>query len=72
MSVMEDVRLKHSSTGEHDMFAHYVNKEEIINSQLTGEPVTALCGKKWLPVRNPEAYPVCPTCKEIIHTFKEN
>jgi hypothetical protein len=27
--------------------------------------VTALCGKKWIPGRDPGRYPVCPTCKEI-------
>ena len=32
-------------------------------------PVQALCGKKWVPNRNPDRYPVCPTCKEI---FEKN
>ncbi len=30
-----------------------------------GTPVTALCGKVWVPSRDPQRYPVCPTCKEI-------
>ncbi|HSI94187.1 MAG TPA: DUF3039 domain-containing protein [Jiangellaceae bacterium] len=25
----------------------------------------ALCGKVWVPSRDPEKYPVCPRCKEI-------
>ena len=25
----------------------------------------ALCGKVWIPNRDPSRYPVCPTCKEI-------
>ena len=32
---------------------------------VTGTPVTALCGKVWVPSRDPKRYPVCPTCKEI-------
>jgi Protein of unknown function (DUF3039) len=32
---------------------------------VTGTPVVALCGKVWVPSRDPKRYPVCPTCKEI-------
>lgn len=52
--------------GDHDRYAHYVRKDEIVKSAVTGEPVTALCGKKWVPSRDPERYPVCPTCREIL------
>lgn len=51
--------------GDHERFAHYVRKEKIMESALSGEPVTALCGKVWVPGRDPEKFPVCPTCKEI-------
>ena len=30
-----------------------------------GTPVVALCGKVWVPSRDPERFPVCPECKEI-------
>ena len=36
-----------------------------MESALSGEPVTALCGKVWVPGRDPEKFPVCPACKEI-------
>ena len=51
--------------GDHERFSHYVRKEKILESAMTGEAVTALCGKKWVPGRDPERFPVCPTCKEI-------
>jgi hypothetical protein len=51
--------------GDHERFAHYVRKEKIMESALSGEPVTALCGKVWVPGRDPQKFPVCPTCKEI-------
>ncbi|GEO93710.1 DUF3039 domain-containing protein [Kocuria flava] len=51
--------------GDHERFAHYVRKEKIMESALSGEPVIALCGKVWLPGRDPSRFPVCPTCKEI-------
>jgi len=51
--------------GDHERFAHYVRKEKILESALSGEPVIALCGKVWVPGRDPQRFPVCPTCKEI-------
>ena len=42
-----------------------MRKEKILESALSGEPVIALCGKVWVPGRDPERFPVCPTCKEI-------
>ena len=51
--------------GGHDRFSHYVKKEKIVESAVTGKAVKALCGKKWTPSRDPEKYPICPTCKEI-------
>lgn len=51
--------------GDHDRFAHYVRKDKIVASAVEGTPVIALCGKKWVPNRNPDRFPVCPECKEI-------
>jgi Protein of unknown function (DUF3039) len=51
--------------GDHERFAHYVRKEKILESALSGEPVVALCGKVWIPGRDPSKFPVCPACREI-------
>ncbi len=51
--------------GDHERFAHYVRKEKIVESAVTGTPVKALCGKIWVPGRDPKKFPVCPICKEI-------
>ena len=51
--------------GDHDRFSHYVQKEKILESAVTGKPVIALCGKIWVPGRDPEKFPVCPDCKKI-------
>jgi hypothetical protein len=32
-------------------------------------PVRALCGKVWVPGRDPQRYPLCPTCKEIAESY---
>lgn len=57
--------------GDHDRFAHYVRKEDILKSALSGKPVRALCGKKWTPGRDPEKFPVCPTCQEVYELMKD-
>jgi hypothetical protein len=56
--------------GDHERFSHYVKKEHILDSALTGKPVRALCGKKWIPGRDPEKFPVCPVCKEIYERLR--
>lgn len=51
--------------GDHERFAHYVRKNKILESAMSGDPVVALCGKVWVPGRDPKKFPVCPTCKQI-------
>lgn len=51
--------------GDHERFAHYVQKDKIVESAVTGDPVRALCGKVWTPGRDPSKYPVCPDCTKI-------
>ncbi|MCW4386565.1 DUF3039 domain-containing protein [Salinibacterium sp. SYSU T00001] len=57
--------------GDHERYSHYVNKDKIMKSALTGRPVIALCGKVWTPGRDPQKFPVCPTCKEIYESMKK-
>lgn len=57
--------------GDHERFSHYVKKEQILESAITGKPVKALCGKLWTPGRDPEKFPVCPSCKEIYETLRD-
>lgn len=52
--------------GDAERFSHYVKKEKILQSAMTGEPVIALCGKVWTPNRDPQKFPVCPACKDIL------
>ena len=63
-------RLTEGDEGEHDRFAHYVRKDDIVRSAVEGVAVVALCGKKWIPNRDPQRYPVCPSCKEILEALQ--
>jgi hypothetical protein len=64
--------------GEHERMAHIVlegftPKEgefvpvgpTVVEGIVNGTAVAALCGKVWVPNRDPRRYPLCPTCKEI-------
>jgi hypothetical protein len=57
--------------GDHERFAHYVQKDKIVDSAVSGSPVTALCGKVWVPTRDPQRFPVCPECKKIYESLPE-
>lgn len=56
--------------GDHERFSHYVRREKILESAVMGTPVVALCGKVWVPGRDPEKFPICPTCKEIFEGLR--
>lgn len=67
----ELLREEQIDEGDHDRYSHYVKKDKILKSALSGKPVIALCGKVWVPGRDPEKFPVCPTCKEIYEKFRD-
>ena len=71
-SVLEHVETREEvEPGDHERFAHYVRKEKILDSAISGKPVIALCGKVWVPGRDPNKFPVCPVCKEIYEGLRE-
>lgn len=50
--------------GDHERFSHIVRKDKLTEAMVLGIPIKALCGKEWVPSRDPERFPVCPTCAE--------
>lgn len=63
--VLEDRKTVPTDEGDHERFSHYAPKDKVMEAMVMGTPVTALCGKTWVPSRSPEKFPVCPECKEI-------
>jgi hypothetical protein len=68
--------------GDHDRFTHivlegYTPKDgefvalnnSVVEGMVNATPVRALCGKVWVPGRDPQKYPLCPTCKEIAQSL---
>lgn len=64
--------------GDHERFTHIVLEgfqpekgdfvpvgNSVVEGMINATAVTALCGKVWVPGKDPKKYPVCPTCREI-------
>jgi len=64
--------------GDHERMSHIVLEgvktdegdflsagPSVVEGIVNGTAVKALCGKVWVPGRDPKRYPLCPTCKEI-------
>ena len=58
-------RTQQFEDGDQDRLSHYVPKDKLMAAMVNGTPVVALCGKVWVPTKNPDKFPVCPDCKEI-------
>jgi len=58
--------------GDHERFSHYVPRNKLTEAMVMGTPVVALCGKVWVPSRDPEKYPVCPECKDAWENLKKD
>jgi len=41
-------------------------------ARVMGWRVTALCGYKWIPQRNPDAYDACPVCMDVAGMHMRN
>ncbi len=61
-----------NADGDHERFAHYVRAKKgtsaealVLEARIHGFPVEALCGKRWVPSRDPKRFPVCPECAEL-------
>jgi len=68
--------------GDHDRMAHivlegYTPKEgdfvsagpSVVEGIVNRTAVRALCGKEWVPGRDPRRFGLCPTCKEIAQSM---
>src|SRR5271165_6357548 len=68
--------------GDHDRMAHIVLEgytpkggdfvsmgPSVVEGIVNRTAVRALCGKEWVPGRDPKRYGLCPTCKEIAESM---
>lgn len=58
--------------GDAERFAHIVHapggdaEALVTQARVMGTPIRALCGKEWVPSRDPERFPICPACRRIL------
>jgi hypothetical protein len=57
--------------GDHERLSHYADKDKLMEAMVNGTPVVALCGKVWVPSRDPSRFPICPECREIYESLAE-
>lgn len=70
MSEQTKEKIDQVEAGDHERYSHFVKKDKIVESAVMGNAVIALCGKVWVPSRDPQKFPVCPMCKEIFEKLK--
>lgn len=81
-SVLEQTVAPVTEEGDHERFTHIVLEgfkveddqfvttgNSVVEGMVNATPVVALCGKTWVPGRDPTKYPVCPTCKSIAQSL---
>lgn len=69
MSTVLEEELIEKDIEESNQFAHYAEKDLVTEAYVMGNPIVALCGKIFVPSRNPERLPICPDCKNILESL---
>lgn len=57
--------LQNQDEDEDQHFSHYAEKVSVTEGYVLGTPVQAICGKVFIPHRDPDKLPLCGKCKEI-------
>ncbi|MBB3038445.1 DUF3039 domain-containing protein [Hoyosella altamirensis] len=66
-----DTRTDETTGDDVPKFFHYVRKDKITESAVTGNYVVALCGEVFPVTRSPKpGSPVCPECKKIYERMR--
>ncbi len=51
--------------GSSNQFSHYAEKNKVTEGYVLGTPVLAICGKIFIPSRDPLKFKLCPICKKF-------
>jgi hypothetical protein len=54
---------------ESNQFSHYADAAKVTESYVVGTPIEALCGKIFIPSRDPKRFPICPICQELVNAL---
>ena len=65
-SILESTELNNLDAEESGPeFAHYAEAASVTEGYIMGRPVMAICGKLFVPSRDPNKFPICSICKNI-------
>ena len=65
LDLLERPDTQNTDTDDSEHFAHYAEKAKVTEGYIMGTSVIALCGKVFVPHRDPLKLRICPECKEI-------
>ncbi len=81
-STVAPTRVDPALDGDHERMTHIVLEgvetddgefvsagPSVVEGIVNSTAVRALCGKVWVPGRDPRRYPLCPTCKDIAESM---
>jgi len=69
LDILQKLDFDIEDSDDSNQFAHYADKNKITEGYVLGTPVIAICGRIFVPSRDPEKFPVCPVCKEIMNAL---
>lgn len=68
-ALLEEKTENHTTESGEPRYAHYADSVSVTEGYITGKPVLAVCGKLFVPSRDPKKFPICPICKEIVEAL---
>lgn len=69
MQLLEDVLKEELLDSGNNKVSHYADASKVTEGYVMGTPVEAVCGKIFVPSRDPKKFPVCSICKEIVEAL---
>ena len=66
LDLLERTDTQNTDSDDSNQFAHYAEAAKVTEGYIMGTPVIALCGKVFIPHKDPLKLRVCPDCKEIL------
>lgn len=66
--VLDEEVIAYDEDGE-QIFTHYAQKDKVTEGYVMGTPVAALCGRVFVPHRDPLKYPVCKNCENVANAL---
>lgn len=66
MTVELDERSQTTDTGNDDDVFHIVSKHDWGVGYIMGQEIEALCGKRWVPSRDPQGLEPCQACASLL------